>query len=46
MKPLIRPEKQMSQIEKLAWGIFWGVFIGGLWLLGDFIRPLIYGSAV
>lgn len=40
----IKPDSELTPMEKLCWGMFWGFFIGGGWLLADWVRPLIYGA--
>ena len=37
-------DSHLSSLQKFLWGCFWGAFIGGGWLLADFLRPIIYGG--
>lgn len=39
-----RSDNKLTPIQQLMWGCFWGAVIGGMWLIGDILRPIIYGG--
>ena len=41
---VIKRDAELTAAEKIIWGSLFGFFIGGAWMLADFVRPLIYGA--